>query len=157
MEPGTKKLSRTERKERILKFCAYRERCHKEVRSKMIEMGASYQEADEMLVQLIEWNYLNETRYAQALCRGKFLHNNWGKIKINQVLSRNDISPYNIKKGMEEIDENAYMEKLEELSFKAFEKAKAANIYERRSKAARFVITKGYEPDLVWAYLKTLE
>ena len=153
MQHSAQKLNESELKARIAKYCAYRERSQKETRQRLIELGANYYQADLILVELIENDFINEERFARAVCRGKFLHNKWGKIKIVQMLKQNRISDYCIRKGLQEIAEGDYLETLKGLMEKELEKSAHLNEYRKKHKVARALITKGYEPDLIWSLL----
>mgnify|MGYP000945586840 CR=1 FL=1 len=61
-------------------FCAYQERCHDEVVDKLYSLKMTRDEIDTIVVQLIEGNFLNETRFACSFARGKHRIKNWGKI-----------------------------------------------------------------------------
>lgn len=101
-----------EAKHKLEQFCAYQERCHKEVEEKLRGgMRMIPQAIDQIIVHLIEENYLNEERFAQSFARGKFNIKKWGgKNRIVQELKMRRISPYNIKAALKEIDEDIYLE-----------------------------------------------
>jgi len=139
---------------KAMKYCAYQERCHSEVRNKLLEIGMRGDELEEVIVRLIEENFLNEERFAQTFARGKFRLKKWGRMKIKQELEKKKVSAYCIKKGMEEIDTNRYHEVLNDLIESKLKTIKDKNMYTRKSKAAKYVISKGYEPELVWSLLK---
>lgn len=141
-------------KQKIFRYCAYRERCHTEVKTKLYELGLHRSQVDELLVELIEQDFLNEERFAKAYCRGKFLHNQWGRIKIMQGLRQRQISDYCIKQGMKEINEKSYLETLQQLSDRYSKKYSQLNAYERRQRTKRYLMQKGFEIPLideVWA------
>lgn len=142
---------------KIYKYCAYRERSHKEVRSKLYEYGLDPVNVEEVLVHLIEHDFLNEERYAKAFARGKFIYNDWGRLKIKRHLEQQEVSAYCIRRSNNEIDNQAYMDKLEELVLKYTKKTKAKNEYELRHKVSRYMIQKGYEPELVWNVIRKNE
>ena len=100
---------------KIKKYCDYQERCHKEVKNKLYEMGCNSDSVGEITVLLIEAGYLNEERFAKAFVRGKFKIKKWGKVKIKHELKLRDISEYCIKKALLEIDEDDYLNTLNEL------------------------------------------
>jgi regulatory protein len=139
----------------IAKYCAYRERNHKEVRQKLREMGLKPAIAEQLITELIENNFLNEERYAKAYCRGKFLHNNWGKIKIERELKRNRISAYCIRKGMEEIADKEYREVLRNLLIKLKLNHQNKDEYTMKHGISQAAIRKGFEPELVWEFIET--
>lgn len=132
-------------KKAIYHYCTYQERCHKEVRNKLYELGCTTPEVEENIVLLIEIGILNEERYARAYARGKFRMKQWGKQKIVQHLKLNKISDYCIKKGLTEIDEEEYITTLLKLAEgKWTELKKEKNIYTRKSKIYRYLLQKGY-------------
>ena len=67
-------------------YCAYQERCHKDVKSKLKEMKMIPEAIDNILVHLIEQKYLNEERFAKAFVRGKFRIKKWGKSRLVREL-----------------------------------------------------------------------
>ena len=87
-------------------FCAYRERCHKEVYSKLLGWGASPEISEEVLSDLILSGFVNEERFAQIYVSSKFRQKKWGKVKIKLELKKRNISAYCISKGMEEIQKD---------------------------------------------------
>ena len=97
---------------KLQKYCAYQERCHQEVRSKLIELKIYGDDLEEIIAELISDNFLNEERFAIAYAGGKFRMKKWGKVRIRIELKKRKISDYCIKKAMQEIDEEGYMEGL---------------------------------------------
>lgn len=144
-------------KSKIKKFCAYQERCHKEVRERLKEYGCYGDLAEGIISELIEQNFLNEERYAAAYVRGKHLHKKWGRLKIERELIARQISSYCIKKGMLEIETETYYRTLVLLAEKYLEKWGHLSVFERNSKTYRYLSQKGYEASLIWEVLKELE
>ena len=54
------------------RFCAYQERCHKEVYDKLKSLRMIPVAIDQIMAHLIQENYLNEERFAKTFARGKF-------------------------------------------------------------------------------------
>lgn len=135
-------------------YCVYQDRCHKEVRTKLLEIGIYGEALERIIVALIEDNFLNEERFAQSFVRGKFRIKKWGRKRILQELKFRKISAYCIKKGMQEIDEVAYQSTLYDLLEKKNKTLKETDLYKRRTKVAQYLIQKGYESGLVWAAVK---
>ena len=86
-----------EAKARMQRYCTYQERCHKEVHKKLKELRMIPEAIDQIVHHLLQHNYLNETRFAQAFARGKFKNKYWGKNRIIQELKMREISAFNIK------------------------------------------------------------
>lgn len=148
-----KKNGEQEAKAKIYKYCSYQERCHKDVRTKLYEYGLSKNQVEEVIVELISEDLLNEERFSRAYCRGKFIYNKWGKVKIAFELKAKDISAYCIKKGMTEINENDYYEQLGKLADKYIAQHQSLDVFKRNQRTAQYLINKGYEAQTVWDYL----
>jgi regulatory protein len=73
-----KKYSNSEALQKLMKYCAYQERCHQEVNQKLFDWGFLPEDRDEIIVRLIQENFINEERFARAYCRGKFRQNKMG-------------------------------------------------------------------------------
>jgi regulatory protein len=138
------------------RFCAYQERTQQEVREKLREWRMYGDEAEEVICLLIQDNFINEERFAQAFAGGKFRIKKWGKVKIEYALRQKGLSEYCIRKGLAEIDDESYQKTIEDLLQKKFSLIEAENIYERKNKLAQYAIGKGYESELVWTNIKEL-
>lgn len=152
-----KKLTPKEAKLKASHFCAYQERSQQEVRDKLYEFGLYQSEVEEVLTELIVEGFINEERFAKAYIGGKFRMKKWGRVKILQSLKPHNISQYCINKGLQEIDEEEYIDTLKEIISKKSVAIKAVNNYEHNHKLARYAISRGFEPDLVWEILKSRE
>ena len=152
----TKRLDPKEAKLRTANYCAYQERTQQQVRDKLYSYGLYRDEVEEVLSELITENFINEERFAKAYAGGKFRVKKWGKIKILRGLQQHNISPYCIKKGMQEIDEDEYIETLQVLLEKKNSLLTETNDFKRKAKLANYAAGKGYEPSLIWDLIKTL-
>ena len=74
------------------KYCAYQERCHKEVEQKLYDLNMIPEARDLIIVHLIEHNFLNEERFSKSYARGKFRIKKWGKQRITRELKFRNIS-----------------------------------------------------------------
>lgn len=99
---------------------------------------------EEIISDLIKENFLNEERYAQSYARGKFRMNKWGRNKILIEFKRRKISPYCIKKGMKEIEEEEYLNTIEELVSKKWATLSGHEAIKRK-KVFEYCYRKGYE------------
>lgn len=137
-------------------FCAYQERCHKEVEDKLRGMRMIPQAIDQIMVHLIEENYLNEERFAQSFARGKFNIKKWGKNRIVQELKMRRISPYNIKEALKEINEDVYLETLHDLALKRLAQITETNRQKKQKKLADYLLYRGWESHLVYEKIQKL-
>lgn len=140
----------------MCRYCAYQERSHHEVRNKLFELGLFSNDVDDLMSQLITAGFLNEERYAKAFAGGKFRMKKWGRVKIQHELEGMGLTKNCIQRGLREIDPGDYRKTLKTLLEKKLREVAEPNAFKRRDKVARFAIAKGYEPDMVWEYLKDL-
>lgn len=141
---------------KLQKYCAYQDRCHQEVRSKLLGLKIYGDDLEDIIVSLIEDDFLNEERFACSYARGKFRMKQWGRVRIRQELKKRKISAYCLKKAMEEIEETAYSKTLDSVLEKKNKVLKEPNMFKRKAKLATFVVGKGYESSLVWEKIHAL-
>ena len=87
-------------------YCVYQDRCHQEVELKMTEYQLIPEAKEKILLHLMQHNFLNEERFSRSFARGKFRIKNWGKQRIVRELKNKNISNYNIKSALKEINED---------------------------------------------------
>lgn len=153
MGESTKAYTFSQFCEKARKYCAYQERCHKELRNKLFELGADSELVEQVITKMIEENFLNEERFAKAFAGGKFRQKQWGRNKIIQELKMRQISPYCIKIALMEIPDDDYMVTLrKEVEKREGLKKNINNRYELH-KIAKKLVSKGFESDMVWKML----
>ena len=131
------------------KYCAYQERSHSEVRNKLFNMGLNSEETDDVLLHLIEHNFLNEERFAIAYAGGKFRSKKWGKKKIIYQLKAKGINGKLIQQALGEIKESDYKETLLAELKKKDGIMKELNPLKRMAKISKYLFGKGFEQDMV--------
>lgn len=147
-------------KEAILKiehYCAYQERCHQEVESKLWEMKLDSDERDQVMAHLIGQNFLNEERFARSFARGKHRIKHWGKIRIVNELKLRKINQTLIRMALNEITDEEYFETFETLSQKNWESIRETNSLKKRKKFCDFLLRRGFESHLIYEKVKQLE
>ena len=127
------------------------------MRTKLYTYGLEPDDVEEIIVRLGQEKMLDEERYAQAYVRGKYGLKKWGRRKITQGLKAKGISDYCIKQGLKEIDYEVYEQNLLQLLEKKNATEKEKNPFARRQKLTYYLVSKGYENDLVQDALKNLE
>ena len=140
--------------QKMQRYCAFQERCHSEVRQKLLEISVYGDTLEEIIAELISENYLNEERFARAYARGKFRTKSWGRNRIQQELKMRKVSAYCIRKGMEEIDEADYLATLEKIITKKLAELHGEDNFTTQQKTAQYAMRKGYESELIWRVLK---
>lgn len=146
-------------KDDILKlryYCAYQERCHMEVREKCWELGLRGEDIENAIAHLVEDGFLNEERFAKAYAGGKFRMQQWGKKKISMMLKQKQVSEYCIRKGLAEIDGEAYEQTLQHLASRKYESLKSEQYIKRQYKTMQFLLQRGFEQDLARAVIEQI-
>lgn len=138
-------------------YCAYQERCHVEVQEKLRSFALSENEKDQIIVHLIEHNFLNEERFASVFAISKFHQKKWGKIRISNELKARKISSYLITKAIAEIPNEEYYEAFQELAQKHWETIAEKNALKKRKKYCDFLLRKGWESDWIYEKAKEME
>lgn len=145
----------TEATRKLEGYCAYQERCHKEVVDKLRDMGMIPESIDRIVAHLIYHNYLNEERFSISFARGKFKIKKWGRIRIVNELKQRNISKYNIQSALKEIEEGDYVSTLDSLAKKRLASLQEPNLQKRRKKLVDYLLYRGWENHLV--YEKAME
>ena len=152
----TKAFSVTEATRKLEAYCAYQDRCHKEVVDKLKGMRMIPQAIDQIVAHLIKENYLNEERFAHSFARGKFRIKKWGRNRIAQELKLRQISRFNIASALKQIDDQSYLATLDELATKRLGQIKETHPQKRKKKLADYLLYRGWESHLVYTKIKEL-
>lgn len=142
---------------KIEHYCAYQERCHEEVVSKLWSMKLDSQEIDEIIAYLIGSNFLNESRFACSFARGKHRIKHWGKIRIVNELKFRKISTYNINLALKEITAEEYITTFHSLAERHWETIRETDSLKKRKKFCDYLLRRGFESNLVYEKVKELE
>ena len=137
-------------------YCAYQERCYKEVEEKLYSFSVSQSEKEEVLTYLIENNFINEERFAQSFVRGKHNYKFWGKNRIVNELKFRNLSSRIIEIALKEISEVTYLQNFHALAEKNWETIKEAKGQKKNKKFVDFLLRKGYETSLIYDKLNEL-
>ncbi len=142
--------------EKLRKYCAYQDRCHNEVRSKLLTLKVYGDDLEEIMSALISEDFLNEERFAKSFARGKFKMKKWGRIKIKNELKKRHVSSYCIQKGMNEIVEEDYLQTIEKL-IKRHRLFSDIHSYGERNKIIQHLQRKGFEYETIQQVLGELK
>ena len=127
--------------DKVMKFCSYQERSRLEVRRKMTALKMPPAEAERLLADLVEMNFVSDERFAESFIRGKMNIKRWGKVKMRVELHQRGISDEIINQKFDEIDDEQYFANLRYL----VEKWSRENPQGEKVKLIKFLLSKGYE------------
>lgn len=140
--------------EKAKRYCSFQERCILDVENRFRAWNVKKEDWDSIVDKLIEQDFLNEKRYLDAFVRGKFLMKKWGKIKIKAELNHKRIYGKEIDEAiLEEINEEDYISSIKYLIVKKKEFLKERDKSKEKEKIYRYLLSKGYEQELVFKYL----
>ena len=88
---------------------------------------------------------------------GFMCFNQWGRMKIAQMLRMKRLSDEDIRAGLEEIDTEEYDGILKKMLKQKMKGIKAANDYERSMKLIRFAVGRGFTLEEVRRFVNQVE
>lgn len=154
---STADLSLKEVIQKMEYYCAYQERCHAEIKEKLYSFQVTPDEKDQIIVHLLDHNYLNEERFASVYTQSKLHQKKWGKKRITLELKAKQISSFLITKSIREIDANEYQSIFDQVSEKHWDTITEKNTLKKRKKFCDYLLRKGWESDWVYEKVKDLE
>ncbi|CAH8282927.1 regulatory protein [Mariniflexile fucanivorans] len=150
MQQTKKTYTLQEATKKLEHYCAYQERCHKEVAQKLEGMYMIPEAIDVIIVHLIEHNFLNEERFAKTFVSGKFKIKNWGKRRLSFELKKKDISKVNINQALEDISDEEYIGVFNTIAEKKANSIKEPNVFKKKKKFVDYFLYRGWESFLVY-------
>lgn len=156
MKKDGKPYSFLEAKQKIEAWCAYQDRCHKEVYTKLRDYGLDDEDTNALISHLIEYQFLDEQRFAESFVSGKYRIKKWGRNKIKAHLKQKNVPQVCINHALKTIDDELYMENLKSLADRKWKEKKGTD-FEKKVKVQRFLSSRGYEFDLIHDVLNKYE
>lgn len=151
-------ISIKDAREKAMNICSRSEKSIADIVEKLKQWGLeSDHERQKLISELLENDFINEERYCRAYVRDKHIFNRWGKIKLRNMLRAKKISNNIIDEALAELDTDKYYETLKNELYKKRKSIKAKNLYDLKTKLARFGASKGYEPDLIFKAIDELK
>jgi regulatory protein len=140
--------------DKMAKYCAYQERCVKDVRDKLKTFEIPEEEKAKILDYLLDNRFVNDERFVKSFVRGKVNQSGWGVNKIRFHLIQKGIDKDIIEEALGQTDEEAYRQRLIEILKTKAKTVKAGSDFEKKRKLAAYAMQKGFEGSLVWEVLK---
>ena len=153
-QKSSKPLTPDQVLDKIAKYCAYQERCVKDVRDKMKTYDISQEDREKILDYLLDNRFVNDERFAKSFVRGKINQSGWGMNKIRFHLVQKGIAKDIINEALQQTDEAVYRQRLIDILKTKSKTVKADSDFEKKRKLAAYAMQKGFEGGLVWEVLK---
>ena len=135
--------------QKAMKLCASEERSPFYIRQKFYQWGLSKEQSENLIHYLLEQNFLDEQRFADAFVRGKFNIKGWGKVKIKTELHSRGISSQIINTAFQQLEIESYKDTRKQLAQKKLKSLKGLSPAEQRPKLIRYLLSKGYEYEAI--------
>ncbi len=110
-----RELSKRECLDKAEAYCAKAEHCAADVRRKLYEWGAPSEIFGFIEENLYANDFLNDARFCHAYVHDKVAFQSWGRLKIQASLHALDLPDSEIRKSLDEIEENTYFANLRSL------------------------------------------
>lgn len=134
--------------EKLSSFCAYSERCRKDVAEKCRKLDILQEEQGAYLSLLEEEGFLSEKRYAASFVRSK-ASRSWGPKKIEMGLKAKGIPTEVFQPFIEDLQKPLLVEKMQVLMERKAKSIKGETPSERKQKVIRFLLSKGFAYDVI--------
>jgi regulatory protein len=138
-------------------YCSISEHCIYEVEEKLSLWGVSDKDKGEIIKRLISEDFINEKRYCVHFVKDKFRFNKWGKIKISYALKQKRLSDELINPALASIDDGEYEEMLASILKTKLKGLKYEFEYERQGKLFNFAQSRGFESQVIYRVLKSID
>lgn len=142
--------------DKMAKYCAYQERCVKDVKDKLKFFDIPEEAKAEILDYLLDNRFVDDERFTKSFVKGKVNQSGWGMNKIRFHLMQKGIAKELIDEALGQTDEEVYRQKLIDILKTKSKSVKAASDYEKKRKLAAYAMQKGFEGSLVWEVIKEL-
>jgi regulatory protein len=141
---------------KILNYCAYRERSENEILRKLYEWGIKEKKLQyEYLKNLIENGIVSDRKYIEAYVRGKIRMNKWGPQKLIFELSKKGFKIQEIERNIKLFEAEIHENCLHILRSGKFKKLLSDETNEVKIK--RYLYGKGYPPEMITKCLEEIK
>jgi regulatory protein len=130
--------------ERLMNSCTRYETCSFKALQKMHQWRIDKTEQQEILQQLVNRHFIDDSRYACNFARQKSQYGKWGAQKIKAHLQQQRLSNEIIAQALQEVDTENEPAELEKMLRKKLLQIKAKSNAECVEKLLRFAVGKGY-------------
>ncbi len=143
------KYTRDEALQRVKQLCRLRELSQQQAIDKLLSYGFSFAAAQEMLVPLVQGNFIDDSRFASAFINDKVKLAHWGRNKINTALKKHGISSKTATFAWSQFSNQAYITALEALMENKWDQYQPQKSWDQRQKFFRFLAQRGFEFPLI--------
>lgn len=130
---------------KAMRFCAYTERCTRDVTLKIDQWGVKEPDKQKYILSFLKKEgMIDDERFAINFAHSKLRHNKWGPVKIDYALKNKRVDRKLIDKALDNIPPEEFSKVLQKLAGQKLEKGKGKSEAE---KVRRFLLQRGFEND----------
>jgi len=142
---------------KAMKLCSTKEYAPFEIGQKLSAWGMQENEIAKMIDTLKSEKFLDEFRMAHYFANDKLRFNKWGKIKIKYALQLKKIDPAAISEAIDQINEQEYLNILQNELVKKRKTIKDTDEYHIKGKLFQFASGRGFEADVVYRMMEKIK
>ena len=133
----------------LMRLCSKAEKSSGDALRLMYTWGVPMAERQGVLQKLIELQFIDDARYAEAYTREKSAIAGWGARKIAQHLYQKGVAKEIVERTLATLQGDDQRAMLEKRLQRKLPSVKATNDYELRGKLLRYALGLGYDYDMV--------
>ena len=145
----TKPISNIEALARLQYICSKSEKCCQDIRDKLRQWGYEG-DYEEIVSKLVQEQFVDDARFAEAFARDKFKFSTWGRNKIRYYLKGKHVAGGHIDSALASISEEDYTSTIYRELEKKAKTIKDKDTSKRKQKLFAFAAQRGYETDIVY-------
>lgn len=130
-------------------LCSGSEYSTGEMLQKVRRWGVSEVDAQRLVDYLVDEKYIDNMRFSRAYCLDKLRYNHWGRVKIQQMLRMQGVESEAIRYGLEQIDEEEYLQVLDAAIAQKARSLTDTDAYTRKAKIVRHLLSRGFEMGII--------
>lgn len=141
---------------RLEVLCNRAEHSTGELRDRLRRWGLTPGDANSVIERLASRRLVDDSRFARMFVREKIEYCGWGRRKIAMALRAKGVDAETTAETLDDIDTEIYDSRLTEIVGRKLRSLPDPASYESRTKAFRFAVGRGFEPDRVIKAIQTL-
>ena len=141
---------------RVAHICSQKECCIFDIKQKLHRKELSDAEIEQIINQLIDEKYIDETRFTRSFIADKLRFNKWGAQKIKNHLRAKFVPTTIIENAFSEIENDLLTKALPDLLEKKRKSVSGKSEYEINTKLIRYALGKGFAMSDVLKCLKAM-
>ena len=142
---------------KAMALSASREMCSSDIKKKLEVWGMDELQSESIIDQLKSEKFIDDSRFASAFVKDKFRYNKWGKMKITAHLRMKNIASDIISQSLDTIDQETYYESIRTIIVAHKKSVRAKNPYDLKAKLLRYGLSKGFESNILYDVINSIE